>query len=150
MTPIGRHTTADYYGCQRDTLNDLEHLQQCVAAAVTAGELHLMSLQSHRYDPEGVAIMALLRDGHLSIHTYPEIGFIAVDLLCCDPHGTPEKTLGALKKSLLPEKTKTTTIKRGDFGSERDMKPRTKTHAGTIRRVKDTGSKMLKFLSRKT
>lgn len=149
MTPIGRHTTADYYGCQRDTLNDLEELQLCVAAAVTAGKLELMSLQSHRYDPEGIAVIALLRDGHLGVHTYPELGFVAIDLLSCDPLGFPEKTMGSLKKALLPEKTKTTTIKRGDFGSERDMKPRTKTHAGTIRRVKDTGSKMLKFLSRK-
>ena len=58
-----------------------------------------------------------------------------------------QNTIKAQKAAM--EKTKNTTIKRGDFGSERDMKPRTKTNSGAIRKVRDTGTKVLKFLANK-
>lgn len=148
MAAIGRHTTADFYGCRREVLNDMEQLQNLVSSAVNAANLKMLSLQSYQFAPEGITVLALLTDGHLGIHTYPEVGFAAVDIFTCDSHSLPEKALAAIKQTLVPEKTKNTLIKRGDFGSERDMKPRTKTNSGAIRRVKDTGSKVMKFLSR--
>ena len=149
MAAIGRHTTADFYGCRREVLNDMEQLQNLVSMAVNAANLKMLSFQSYQFAPEGITVLALLTDGHLGIHTYPEVGFAAVDIFSCDSHSLPEKALAAIKGTLVPEKTKNTLIKRGDFGSERDMKPRTKTNSGPIRRVKDTGSKVMKFLSRK-
>lgn len=149
MAAIGRHTTADFYGCRREVLNDMEQLQNLVSLAVNAANLKMLSFQSYQFAPEGITVLALLTDGHLGIHTYPEVGFAAVDIFTCDSHSLPEKALAAIKCTLVPEKTKNTLIKRGDFGSERDMKPRTKTNSGPIRRVKDTGSKVMKFLSRK-
>ncbi len=109
----------------------------------------MLSVQSYQFSPEGITVVALLTDGHLAIHTYPEVGFAAIDIFTCDSHSMPEKALAAIKSALVPEKTKNTLIKRGDFGSERDMKPRTKTHSGPIRKVRDTGTKVLKFLSNK-
>jgi S-adenosylmethionine decarboxylase len=148
LAAIGRHTTADFYGCRREVLNDMEQLQNLVLLAVNAANLKMLSFQSYQFAPEGITVLALLTDGHLGIHTYPEVGFAAVDIFTCDSQSLPEKALTAIKRSLVPEKTKNTLIKRGDFGSERDMKPRTKTNSGPIRRVKDTGSKVMKFLSR--
>ena len=149
MAAIGRHTTADFYGCRREALNDMEGLQKLVSLAVNSANLRMLSVQSYQFEPEGVTVLALLTDGHLGIHSYPELGFAAVDIFTCDSQSSPEKALATLKASLLPEKTKSTSIKRGDFGSERDMKPRTKTNSGPIRRVKDTGTKVFKFLSNK-
>ena len=150
MAAIGRHTTADYYGCRKETLNDMELLQNIVSQAIHAANLKMLSIQTYQFEPEGVTVVALLTDGHLGIHTYPELGFAAVDLFTCDSHSLPEKALLTIKKELSPEKTKNTLIKRGDFGSERDMKPRTKTNSGPIRKVRDTGNKVLKFLSNKS
>ena len=149
MAAIGRHTTADFYACRRDALNDMEGLQKAVCQAVAAASLHMHSIQSNQFEPEGITILALLSDGHLGVHSYPELGFAAVDIFTCDSQSSPEKALAILKAALLPEKTKTTSIKRGDFGSERDMKPRTKTVSGPIRRVKDTSSKVFRFLANK-
>ena len=150
MAAIGRHTTADYYGCRKETLNDMVLMQNMISQAIHAANLKMLSIQTYRFEPEGVTVVALLTDGHLGIHTYPELGFAAVDLFTCDSHSLPEKALLAIKKELSPEKTKNTLIKRGDFGSERDMKPRTKTNSGPIRKVRDTGNKVLKFLSNKS
>ena len=149
MAAIGRHTTADFYGCRREVLNDMDLLQNMVSAAIHAADLKMLSVQSYQFSPEGITVMALLTDGHMAIHTYPEVGFAAIDIFTCDSHSIPEKALAAIKGALLPEKTKNTLIKRGDFGSERDMKPRTKTNSGPIRKVRDTGNKVIKFLSNK-
>ncbi|NMC32870.1 MAG: adenosylmethionine decarboxylase [Veillonellaceae bacterium] len=149
MAAIGRHTTADFYGCRRDALNNMELLQTMLSTALHAAELKMLSVQSYQFSPEGITVVALLTDGHLAIHTYPEVGFAAIDIFTCDSHSMPEKALTVIKSALVPEKTKNTLIKRGDFGSERDMKPRTKTHSGPIRKVRDTGTKVLKFLSNK-
>lgn len=149
MAAIGRHTTADFYGCRREILNDMEQLKDILSQAVQAANLSMLSIQSCPLSPEGVTIMALLADGHLGIHTYPEVGFAAIDIYTYGNHSLPEKALANIKSALRPEKAKNTLIKRGDFGSERDMKPRTKTHSGPIRKVRDTGTKMLKFLANK-
>ena len=149
LTAIGRHTTADFYGCRKEVLNDMDLLQNLLSQAILAANLKMLSFQSYQFEPEGITVLGLLTDGHLGIHTYPELGFAAIDLFTCDSHSSPEKALTTIKKHLSPEKAKSTQIKRGDFGSERDMKPRTKTHSGAIRKVKDTGSKVLKFLSNK-
>lgn len=149
MAAIGRHTTADFYGCRREALNDMEGLQKIVCQAVNSANLRMLSVQSYQFEPEGITILALLTDGHLGIHCYPELGFAAVDIFTCDSQSLPEKALATIKAALLPEKTKSTLIKRGDFGSERDMKPRTKTVSGPIRKVRDTGTKVFKFLSNK-
>ena len=149
MAAIGRHTTADFYGCRREALNNMDLLQNMLSTAIHAAELQMLSIQSYQFSPEGITVVALLTDGHLAIHTYPEVGFAAIDIFTCDSHSMPEKALATIKCTLVPEKTKNTLIKRGDFGSERDMKPRTKTHSGPIRKVRDTGTKVLKFLSNK-
>jgi S-adenosylmethionine decarboxylase len=149
LASIGRHTTADLYGCRRDVLNDMNKLQSLVSTAVEAADLRMLSTQTYQFEPEGVTVLALLTDGHLGIHTYPELGFAAIDIFTCDSQSQPAKALATIKATLTPEKTKNTQIKRGDFGSERDMKPRTKTNSGPIRRVRDTGTKVLKFLSNK-
>lgn len=149
MAAFGRHTTADFYGCRKEVLNDMNLLQNLLSQAINSANLKMLNIQSHQFEPEGITVMGLLTDGHLAIHTYPELGFAAIDLFTCDSHSLPDKALATIKKSLTPEKAKSTQIKRGDFGSERDMKPRTKTHSGAIRKVKDTGSKVLKFLSNK-
>ncbi len=149
MAAIGRHTTADFYGCRREALNNMDLLQDMLSTAIHAADLKMLSIQSYQFSPEGITVVALLTDGHLAIHTYPEVGFAAIDIFTCDSHSMPEKALTAIKCTLVPEKTKNTLIKRGDFGSERDMKPRTKTHSGPIRKVRDTGTKVLKFLSNK-
>ena len=150
MTAIGKQFTVDMYGCRREVLCDLESIQSAMVGAINAAGLILLSFSSQRCEESsGLNAVALLSGSHISIHTYPDLGFAAVDVFTCDPQSHPEKAITILKKSILPEKTRITLIKRGDFGSERDMKPRSKLSSGPIRRVKDTGSKVMQFLSRK-
>ena len=88
MAAIGRHTTADFYGCRREVLNDMDLLQNMVSTAIHAADLKMLSVQSYQFSPEGITVMALLTDGHMAIHTYPEVGFAAIDIFTCDSHSS--------------------------------------------------------------
>lgn len=74
----------DLYGCQADTLHaDVTTLQQaCVQLVATSG-LTIVGEQFHQFEPVGVTGVVLLAESHLAIHTWPERGFVSIDLYVC-------------------------------------------------------------------
>lgn len=144
----GKHVTVDMYGCSFDVLDNMEYIKNAITTAVEEANMTLLDFSYYKFDPQGLTALALLTESHMSVHTYPELGYAAVDVFTCGDHTHPEKAVAVLKKFLKPEKTKTTNIKRGDFGSESDMKPKIKVSIAPLRRVRNTGARVLRFLSR--
>jgi S-adenosylmethionine decarboxylase len=145
---IGRHLTVDMYGCGYDNLNNLEFIKTAMLTAIREANMILLDFCYYQFDPQGLTALALLAESHMSIHTYPELGYAAIDVFTCGDHSRPDKAVATLKTFFKPEKTKITNIRRGDFGSESDMKPKTKISMTPLRRVRSTGAKVLHFLSR--
>jgi len=148
MKLTGKHLLVDMYGCSFKTLDDLALIKEAMLTAIAEANMILLNFSYHKFEPQGLAALALLEESHMSIHTYPELGYAAIDVFTCADHSRPDKAIAVLKTFLQPEKTKTTNIKRGDFGSEKDMKPKVKVSIAPLRRVKNTGAKVLKLLSR--
>ncbi|MDR7867619.1 MAG: adenosylmethionine decarboxylase [Sporomusaceae bacterium] len=148
MKVIGKHITVDMYGCSFERLDDLEFVKTAMHTAVREANMTLLDFSYYKFEPQGLTALALLAESHMSIHTYPELGYAAVDVFTCGDHSRPDKAVSILKNFLKPEKTKITNIKRGDFGSESDMKPKVKVSMTPLRRVRTTGARVLSFLSR--
>lgn len=148
MKIIGKHITVDMYGCSFESLDNMDFVKNAMLTAVNEAQMTLLDFTSHKFEPQGLTALALLAESHMSIHTYPELGYAAVDVFTCGDHSRPDKAVAILKDFLKPTKVKTTNIRRGDFGSVTDMKPKIKVNANPMRRVRDTGTKMLKLLSR--
>ena len=83
------------------------------------------------------------------MHAFPELRYISADTFLCQQNATPELLFNTFRKLFNPEKTKTTLLKRGDFGSVTDMKPKYKTRTAPIRKIRNTGNKVIKILTRK-
>ncbi len=149
MRTIGRHLAVDMYGCSFDSLNNLDFIKTAMLAAVEEANMTLLDLSYHKFEPQGLTALALLGQSHMSIHTYPELGYVAVDVFTCGDLSRPDKALSVLKRFLKPEKTKTTNIMRGDFGSQKDMKPRIKVSIAPLRRVRNTSAKVWSYLRKK-
>ena len=149
MKVIGKHLTVDMYGCSFEVLDDLEFVKNAMITAVKEANMTLLDFSSYKFEPQGLTALALLAESHMSIHTYPELGYAAVDVFTCGDHSRPDKAVAVLKSYLKPEKTKTTNIKRGDFGAEKDMKPKVSVSIAPLRRVRNTGAKVLNFLRAK-
>lgn len=145
---IGRHLTVDMYGCIFESLDNVDFVKETLLKAVSAGNMTLIDFTYHKFEPQGLTVLALLAEGHVSIHTYPKMNYTAVDVFTYGDQSNPEQAITILKNCFRPEKIKTTNIKRGDFGSISDMKPKIKISITPMRRVRDTSAKVFRFLSR--
>jgi len=145
---IGKHLTVDMYGCIFESLDNMEFVKTTMLMAIKEANMTFLNFSYHKFEPQGLTILALLAEGHMSVHTYPEMSYTAVDIFTCSDQKFPDQAIKILKLSFKPEKTKTTNIKRGDVGSVSDMKPKIKVSITPMRRVRDTSDKVFKFLSR--
>ena len=80
---------------------------------------------------------------------FPDLQYVSADAFLCEEDAAPEQVFSSIKKLFKPEKTKTTILKRGDFGTNTDMKPKTKTKVAPLRRIHNTGSKVINMLKNK-
>lgn len=146
MTPIGRHLTTDMYGCNRDHLTDLEFIKSAMLTAIKEAGLSVIDIIDHQTEPQGLTIIALLDQSHMSIHTFPQLNYAAVDIFTCGDYSHSDRVMTILKHFLKPEKTRTTNIMRGDFGLQKDMKPRIRVSIAPLRRVRNTSARVWRFL----
>lgn len=80
---VGRHLIAEYYGCDCSLLNDVDAIRLHMLAAAEAVRVTVIGEIFHRYAPQGVSGTILIAESHLSIHTWPESGYAAVDIFTC-------------------------------------------------------------------
>ena len=96
---IGRHCVYDMGDGNPDLLDDEEFVKKALTEAASAAGATLLNLVSHKFEPQGVTALALLAESHISIHTYPEYGYAAVDAFTCGEHTNPESACRSLKDS---------------------------------------------------
>lgn len=148
MNILGRHLSVDMYGCSQDILDNPEFIKSTMLKAIEETAMTLLDFSFHKKEPRGLTAFSILTEGHMSIHTYPDLGYAAIDIFTCTAQSSPDRAILIMRNQLKPEKIKTTTIRRGDFGQESDMKPKVKVRIAPFKRVKNTGAKVLSFLSR--
>ena len=83
MKTIGRHLIAEYYGCRRETLDQVSTVKQAMLDAANAIGATVLGDNFHQFDPHGVSGTVVIAESHLSIHTWPENGYVAVDIYTC-------------------------------------------------------------------
>lgn len=79
----GRHVLAEYRGCDAAILDDQQALEALMRRAVLATGAHIVRTVFHRFAPQGVSGVVVIQESHLSIHTWPESGYAAIDFYTC-------------------------------------------------------------------
>ena len=77
----GAHLIIDLYGAQR--LDDIDHIEATLRRCVEAAKATLLHIHLHHFQPNGVSGVAVLAESHISIHTWPEAGYAALDVFMC-------------------------------------------------------------------
>ena len=115
MDTLGRHLLAEYHGCESKILDDKEYIESLLQAAAKAANVSIVKSILHTFSPQGVSGVVIIEESHLSIHTWPEAGYAAVDFYTCGD-GIPINAHQALLKGLKPSRYQLMTIHRGIDG----------------------------------
>jgi S-adenosylmethionine decarboxylase len=115
VTLAGQHWLVEFHGATG--LADVERVRAGLEQAVAAAGATLIRLELHHFGAGmGVAGMALLAESHISIHTWPEYSYAAIDLFMCGTVARPERALEALEAAFCPTTVEVRRFDRG-FGS---------------------------------
>jgi S-adenosylmethionine decarboxylase len=114
---VGKHCILELYECDSSKLNDEAFLRDTITDAAKRAGATLLNLITHRFEPQGVTGLALLAESHISIHTWPESGYAAVDVFTCGDHTMPEKACMVLAEELGSLRHKLTSFRRETPGS---------------------------------
>jgi S-adenosylmethionine decarboxylase len=98
----GTHLIIDLLGAER--LDDLAHIEATLKDCVEAAGATLLHIHLHHFTPNGgVSGVAVLAESHISIHTWPECGYAALDVFMCGA-AEPQRTVEVLRAGFRPEK----------------------------------------------
>jgi S-adenosylmethionine decarboxylase len=92
----GVHLIIDLHGAKR--LDDIEHIETTLRRCVEAARATLLHIHLHHFQPSGVSGVAVLAESHISIHTWPEAGYAALDVFMCGS-ADPDKCIPVLREA---------------------------------------------------
>ncbi len=108
----GVHLLIDFWGAKN--LDSVSFCRKALVSAVEACEATLLNVDLHRFSPQGVSGVAIVSESHISIHTWPEHDYAALDVFVCGDKN-PYLALESLKKTFQPKKINVVEAKRGVF-----------------------------------
>lgn len=107
----GIHLLIDLEGASR--LNDIDHIDRTLRHCVEACGATLLHIHLHHFTPnQGVSGVAVLAESHISIHSWPECGYAALDVFMCGD-AEPHKAIDVLKRAFKPSEVAVTEHLRG-------------------------------------
>ena len=86
----GKHLLLELYRCDYEKLNDESFLRCSLNRAAKLANATVLNLISNKFEPQGVTAIALLAESHISIHTWPESSYSAVDIFTCGQNMMPK------------------------------------------------------------
>lgn len=99
-TALGRQLIVEYTGCAASLLGDVAHVRRAMVEAAEASGATVVADSFHRFEPHGVSGVVVIAESHLTIHTWPERGYAAVDVFTCGARVDPWKAHASLARSL--------------------------------------------------
>lgn len=149
MKLIARHLTADLFGCKNKKITDIDLIKQELSDLLATEQYEVISLSTYSLSPDHYLVAGVLKQGHFTMHIYTGLRYVALDIFLCEPEADPDQIAIAMRHLLKPDKIKSTMLKRGSFGTPKDVRPNIKTHVAPLRKIHNTGAKVVRILARK-
>lgn len=108
---LGVHLIAEFWNGK--TIEDPKELKKILTGAVKAANSSPLKISIHKFSPQGITGVILLAESHISIHSWPEYNYVAIDIFTCGDKSAPEKALTYLKEKFQPKKVNIKKIRRG-------------------------------------
>ena len=110
---VGEHYLVEFYECDARVLNNEEQLRSGLLLAVERSGATIIKDVFHAFSPHGVTGVIVIAESHVSIHTWPEYHYAAVDIFTCSPKMNVQHIIQSLTHLIISNKVETTQISRG-------------------------------------
>ncbi len=110
---LGKHIILELFTKEIEKLNDTSFIKEMLIKAAEEAETTVLNYAEHKFKPQGVTAVVLLAESHISIHTWPEYGYAAIDIYTCG--GIPEKAMEFIIQKLNAYEYDMKMMVRGDY-----------------------------------
>ncbi|MFH1823735.1 MAG: adenosylmethionine decarboxylase [Candidatus Firestonebacteria bacterium] len=115
MKALGRHVLAEMYDCHHEILNNQEEIKDILIKGAEEANATVVETVVHKFNPYGLSGVVVIAESHLSIHTWPEYNFAALDLFTCGEVIDPWVAFEYIAKRLQAQNYTTMEVKRGSL-----------------------------------
>ena len=109
--------------CDRRALDDLELVRDTLVEAAYRLGATVLDVATHKFAPVGVTAIVMISESHLSVHTWPEHGYAAMDIFTCSKSMQPADVVGFLSARLRAGNVQTVEVNRGILPMVRAGRP---------------------------
>lgn len=81
---LGHHILLELHDCNDALLNDVQHIKKIMRQAAHKAKATIVTEHFHHFSPYGVSGVVIIQESHLTIHTWPEYGYAAIDVFTCN------------------------------------------------------------------
>lgn len=113
MSVLGKHILVEFEGCNAAVLDSVAAIERHLTTAATRAQATIVSHTFHHFSPHGVTGVVVIEESHLSIHTWPEYQYAAVDIFTCGDTLTPWEAYNYLSTVLEAQSFQIKVINRG-------------------------------------
>jgi len=110
---LGTHLLVELRDCNPDILKDLTRVKNALVSAAQEAKATIVDISFHEFNPFGISGMVVIAESHLSIHTWPEYSYAAVDIFTCGDIIKPEVAASFLIEKFESKSPSIVELKRG-------------------------------------
>jgi len=113
MDTIGYHYVVEASGCDPEVLKDPNRIREIFLEAAKVGNMEVKASYFFRFSPTGVSGVVIVAESHISVHTWPEEGYAALDVYTCGEKADPEKAVDYILEKFGAQYAHVSEVKRG-------------------------------------
>jgi len=113
LNALGSHLLVELRECNPEVLNNLEQVRTIMVSAAQEAKATVVDSSFHEFNPFGISGMVIIAESHLSIHTWPEYGYAAVDIFTCGNVIKPQEAAAYLVEKFGSRSPSVVEMKRG-------------------------------------
>lgn len=91
MGPLGTHLILELYDCDRALVHDNARLAVGMEQAVRDAGASVVETVFHEFRPGGLSGVIIITESHVTVHTWPEYGYVAIDAFTCGDAGLTQR-----------------------------------------------------------
>jgi len=123
LNALGTHLLIELRECNPEILKSLEKVRNALVSAAEEAKATIVDISFHEFNPFGISGVVVIAESHLTIHTWPEYEYAAVDIFTCGDIIKPEVAASYLIKQFECKNPSIVEMKRGILSHENEKLP---------------------------